>query len=213
MRVRFGEFEFDGGRRQLRHRGEPVAIAPKPLALLELLLARRPEAVSKEEILDRIWGAVAISEGVLTTTVGELRQALGESAQKPRFLRTVHRYGYAFEGEVTDVAPEERRLRAVLVNAEQRIDLFDGQLVLGRHGGTAGDVADLSVSRDHARLHVGADRVEVEDLGSKNGTWVNGSRLEGRTTLRNGDELRLGKYPLVFRDSIEGLETVTLSVR
>src|SRR5512139_1308383 len=98
MRVRFGEFEFDGGRRQLRRGGEPLAIAPKPLALLELLLARRPEAVSKEEILDRIWGVAAISEGVLTTAVGELRQALGESAQHPRFLRTVHRFGYAFEG-------------------------------------------------------------------------------------------------------------------
>lgn len=212
MRVRFAEYELDAGRRQLRRHGEPVAIAPKPFALLELLLARRPEAVSKEELLDRIWGVVAITDGALTTAVGELRQALGESAQSPRFLRTVHRFGYAFEGEVSELPGEQRLLRAVLVNEERRIDLHDGEIVLGRHGGPVGDIADLSVSRHHARLRIGADGVEVEDLASKNGTCVNGVRLAGRAPLADGDELRLGKYALRFRTFGPGQETETLSL-
>jgi DNA-binding winged helix-turn-helix (wHTH) protein len=200
VKLLFGEFVFDGGRRQLLRSGTAVALAPRPFELLELLLARRPEAVAKDEILDVVWKGAAVSETALTTAVGELRQALGESADRPIHLRTVHRFGYAFQSEATEVAAESRAVRARLLSAELRIDLHDGELVLGRHGGPSGDVADPSVSRHHARVHVSARGVEVEDLESKNGTWVNGARVARRQPVRDGDELRLGTFALVVRE-------------
>ena len=210
MLLRFGEFELDGGRRLLLREGREVALAPKPYALLSLLVERRPEAVSKEEILERIWGPIAITEGVLTTAVGELRHSLGESAQEPRFLRTVHRFGYAFAGEVIEVRPPQRVSRGLLVCVERRFDLFDGEFVLGRHGEAEGDIRDPSVSRHHARLLVSAGGIAVEDLESKNGTWVNGEKVESRAALHDGDELRLGTFALVLRLVTDSGETETV---
>lgn len=209
MRRRFGQFLFDGGKRRLKRGSEFVALAPRPFALLELLLERSPDAVSKDEILQRIWKGAAVSDTALTTAVGELRYALGETALRPAHLRTVHRFGYAIEGDVVEVEADEPRTRAVLVGGEQRIDIDDAEIVLGRHGGPAGDVFDPSVSRHHARLRSSADGFEVEDLDSKNGTFVNGVRVTGRERLADGDELRLGRVSFVLRELVPGAETET----
>jgi DNA-binding winged helix-turn-helix (wHTH) protein len=209
VRLRFGEFVFDGGRRQLLKGEVPVPLAPRPFSLLELLLQRRPEAVSKEEILDKVWDGAAVSDAALTTAIGELRLALGETAQAPAHLRTVHRFGYAFEGEAMEAAPAHPTVQAVLLNSEQRINLALGELVLGRHGGRLGDVPDPSVSRHHARLEISATGCEVEDLASKNGTYVNGRRIEGRAPLADGDELRLGHVAFVLRRLDPEAETET----
>src|SRR5262245_39703198 len=102
MRLRFGDFVFDRGTRQLLRRGTERPLGPKAFALLELLLHERPNVVGRERIRDRLWPAVAVSESTLATVVADLRAALEDDPKEPSFLRTVHGVGYAFCGEVSE---------------------------------------------------------------------------------------------------------------
>ena len=100
MSLQFGEFELDRERRQLLRSGRPVPLEPKAYELLSLLVERRPKALSRAQIRDVVWPGVFISESTLGVAVNAIRQALGDDARQPRFIRTVHGFGYAFCGEV-----------------------------------------------------------------------------------------------------------------
>jgi DNA-binding winged helix-turn-helix (wHTH) protein len=97
--VRFGDCELDTGARELRRAGRAVALAPKAYQLLELLVEQRPKAVSKREIHDRLWPSTLVSEANLSALIFEIRAALGDDARRPRYVRTVRGFGYAFCGE------------------------------------------------------------------------------------------------------------------
>jgi Tol biopolymer transport system component/DNA-binding winged helix-turn-helix (wHTH) protein len=98
----FGDFELDQERRQLLRSSEPVPLQPKAYELLSLLLQRRPRVLSRAQIRDVIWPGTFVSESTLAVVVTGLRQALGDDARQPRFIRTVHRFGYAFCGEARE---------------------------------------------------------------------------------------------------------------
>src|SRR5687767_4641201 len=93
----FGDFVFDAKARLLTRKGEPVHLTAKACELLHLLASRRPDAVAKKEIHQKLWPDTFVSDVSLTTLIFELRTALGESARAPRFVRTVHGDGYAFQ--------------------------------------------------------------------------------------------------------------------
>jgi WD40 repeat protein/DNA-binding winged helix-turn-helix (wHTH) protein len=95
----FGDFELDQERRQLLRSGEPVPLEPKAYELLNLLLERRPRALSRTQIRDVVWPQTFVTESTLAVVVNGIRQALGDDARHPRFIRTVHGFGYAFCGE------------------------------------------------------------------------------------------------------------------
>ena len=99
MRVVFGECEFDSGQRVVCRHGRVMPLSPKALQLLELLLDRRPEAVAKTEILERLWPETFVSDASLHNLVAEVRAALGDSPRAARYIRTVPRYGYAFQAD------------------------------------------------------------------------------------------------------------------
>ena len=84
--------------------GRTVQVRAKVMDVLEYLAARPGEVVSKETLLDDVWGAREISESALTRTVTELRHALGDEVAKPRFLETIPKRGYRFIAPVTPVA-------------------------------------------------------------------------------------------------------------
>ena len=186
MQLRFGEFVFDSESRRLTRGDEPVHLEPKAFELLELLLERRPAAVAKAAIRDRLWPRTFVSESSLTTLVAQLRKALGED---DRLVRTVHGFGYAFDGEVAPrgappPAARPRRGRAVgpcLVWQDQVFPLVEGESVLGRDPAAQVLVDVPGVSRRHARIVVTGAEVAVEDLGSKNGTFVGDRRVDGPT--------------------------------
>lgn len=106
--IYFGPFRLDRLRRELRCGDSIAYLRPKTTEVLLLLLERAGQVVSKDEILDRVWGGKAISEYVLTTCVSEIRQALGEKPRRPRFLETVHRTGYQLLVEVRAYPEGER---------------------------------------------------------------------------------------------------------
>jgi DNA-binding winged helix-turn-helix (wHTH) protein len=104
VRIHFADFELDEANARLLRNGEPVALAPTPFNLL-CALARRPgDLLTKEALLDAVWGHQFVSESVLKTAIGKLRTALGDDTQEPRYIETVSRRGYRFVARIADAA-------------------------------------------------------------------------------------------------------------
>src|SRR5438128_1184395 len=105
MNIRFGEFRLDSDTRQLFCDEVDVHLSPKAFELLRALLEARPRVLSKPELHERLWPETFVSEANLSILVAEIRRVLGETPHQVRFVRTVHRFGYAFCGNVVDVQP------------------------------------------------------------------------------------------------------------
>ena len=95
-RWRFGDFVLDLEAHELARAGTPVSLSPKAFQLLGLLVQSHDKALSKTELQDRLWPDTFVVEKNLTNLVSEIREALGDDPTRPRFIRTVHRFGYAF---------------------------------------------------------------------------------------------------------------------
>ncbi len=215
MRLVFGECVFDRASRQLTCRGAVVHGGPKLLALLELLLDARPRALTKDEIHKSLWGATFVSDATLTSLIAELRAAIRDDARAPRFIRTIHGYGYSFFGEVRSATTPPGNDRPTtsyrLIVGNREIALANGEHVLGRSGDASILVDDAGVSRQHARITIDADTATIRDLGSKNGTIVNGATVDGPVRLTDGAIILLGATALTFRivEAIGSTDTLT----
>jgi DNA-binding winged helix-turn-helix (wHTH) protein len=96
VQLRFDRFELDEAEARLTCAGAPVALAPKPFAVL-CALARTPgRLVTKNALLDLVWGHRFVTESVLKSAVSELRAALDDDPKQPRYIETVSRRGYRF---------------------------------------------------------------------------------------------------------------------
>jgi DNA-binding winged helix-turn-helix (wHTH) protein len=201
VRVRFAEFVLDDRTRELRGDGEAVHLSPKAFQVLELLLRRRPAAVPKADIMSEVWPGTHVTEASLASTVAELRAALGDQKAAPRFIRTVHGFGYAFSGEAEEeVAAEARDQPSFrLIWQRREIQLNEGQNVLGRDRDAVVWLDSSTVSRRHARIVISGRQALIEDLGSRNGTFVGGRRIESATPLADRDEVKLGSVVMAFR--------------
>jgi DNA-binding winged helix-turn-helix (wHTH) protein len=191
---RFGPFELDVARGELLENGDPVTIQPKPFLLLTHLVKNAGRLFSTEELVDILWPDVHVSEASLSQAMSRLRNALGETPRNAVFLETVPRRGYRFRARV---ASEGRR--AFLISGHRRFALPAGESVLGRGDESVVPIESPSVSRRHARIVITPDCAEVEDLGSKNGTFIRGQRILQATRLFDMDELRVGAIRLQFR--------------
>ncbi|WFE25850.1 alpha/beta fold hydrolase [Solwaraspora sp. WMMD791] len=105
---RFGEYELDMARYELRRSGQPVHIEPRALDLLQYLIEHRDRVVPKTELLDQVWGDRFVSEAALTTGLRTARLAIGDTGRHQQLIRTVHRRGYQFVAAVT-VLPADGR--------------------------------------------------------------------------------------------------------
>jgi DNA-binding winged helix-turn-helix (wHTH) protein len=198
--LRFAEFELDPEARLLRRHDESLHLGPKAFDLLALLIERRPRVLTKAQLMEALWPRTSVTEANLTNLVGELRAALGDDAKRPRFLRTAFGVGYAFsglvEGSERPVAPV---LGPRLVTPGLELLLAEGENVLGREQGLAKRVDLPGVSRHHARIVIHDGVATVEDLASKNGTFVNRHDAVGIVALADGDLVALGRTVFVFR--------------
>jgi hypothetical protein len=142
-----------------------------------------------------------VSRAALARLVNVLRGVLGESARAPRWLRTVHGYGYAFSGspEATVAERDGRGSHFWLVLGNRRIGLREGENVIGRGAGASVRISSTEVSRRHARIRVRGPAARLSDLGSRNGTWLRGRRVEESVELSDGDDIEVGPALLVFR--------------
>ncbi len=92
----FGPFHLDLANESLWQGNERLPLKPKSFAVLRTLVEHPQQLVTKEALLNTHWGDVAVGDAVLKTCIGEIRQALGDAAGKPKFIETVHRRGYRF---------------------------------------------------------------------------------------------------------------------
>lgn len=202
MTYRFARFLLDSDTRQLFADGSEVHLSPKAFELLRLLIDDRSRALTKAELQDRLWPSTFVGETNLATLVAEIRRTLDDSANDSRYVRTVHRFGYRFVGQIDEAMPPVRGsssdVRMFLSFGERRFDLPDGTFVIGRAPEAALQIDSGGVSRLHARITVRGGEVRVEDLGSKNGTFVGGEPVSGARVLADGDELRIGPVSLTF---------------
>ncbi len=223
MLVRFDRFVFDSSARELRDGQGPVHLSPKAFQLLETLLAAWPRALAKAELKDRLWPDTYVVEANLANLVAEIRAVLGDDQGHPRFIRTVRGFGYAFRealvGRVMSEAPQARpgpstradegRSAHWVVWGRQVIPLHPGENVLGRDEGATVRITSPGVSRRHARISILESGTMLEDLGSKNGTYLHDDPIDGPTALAPGDTFRLGLQTLVFGASERDVPTLT----
>ena len=203
MRVSFGEFVADFDQRRLSAAGREIRLTPKGFELLELLVGNRPKALRKDELFARLWPGTFVTENNLATLVADLRSALGDDPRDPRFIRTVYAYGYAFAGEAV-----EQPLHAAvgglpsawsLIHEHREIVLRSGENIVGRTGPDVVVFDSSTVSRNHGRVTIKGDHAIVEDLGSKNGTWIGQARVTRPTPVSDGQELRFGSVVVTLR--------------
>ena len=213
MRVSFDRFILDSDQRLLLAGDKEVRLAPKAFDLLTLLIEERPKALSKDDIFQRLWPGTFVTENTLATAISDLRTALGDDAREPKFIRTSYAYGYSF---VAAAASESSRAADTalspwkLIHEQREIVLRHGGNILGRSGDGVIVFDSPTISRHHARVSIAGDRATVEDLGSKNGTWVGTEAVTGSAPVKDGDELRLGSVVVVVRFSPPASSTETL---
>jgi DNA-binding winged helix-turn-helix (wHTH) protein len=219
MRHVFEDFALDADTRQLLRGSAVVPLGPKAFDFLELLLRERPRAVSVTRLRATVWPSTHVGAASLHMLVSQVRAALGDDATAPRFIRTVPRFGYAFCGEATggEALPARGSRARVggeagacwLSTSEGDLRVLEGDNVIGRASELSLRVDQPGVSRRHALLRLERGRAWLSDLGSKNGTFVNGRPASEPTLLRDEDEVRLGRHATVVFRRTDDSETET----
>jgi DNA-binding winged helix-turn-helix (wHTH) protein len=194
--LRFGACVLDVDRRQLIRGGQPVHLSPKAFDLLSLLVTERRRAVPKAELHERIWPGTFVTDDSLIGLVREVRAAIGDHGRPARFLRTVHGFGYGFENVVEDST--QLPAACYLVFSGRAVPLFEGGNLIGRELAARIMLDSMRVSHRHARMTVQDGCTTLEDLGSRNGTWLNGQRINGPVTLSHGDVVTIGGVALTY---------------
>lgn len=214
MRVRFADVVFDDESRQLWRNGTPVHLSLKAFELLRLLVDKRPTAVSKSDIQEHLWPSTFVTEGNIASLIAKIREAIGDTEHAAQIIRTVHGFGYAFGADVSVdeaavhalVAPKLGRgfasegghaVKSVLVGETEEYPLSNGVNLIGRDPQAAVCLDFTTVSRQHARILVTDDGAWLEDLQSKNGTYVRDSKVLSAVLLADGDQIRVGSSVLL----------------
>lgn len=199
----FGPFHLDLQAGELRKNGQQLEVRPKVFDLLVYLVQNRGRLLPKEALLEQVWSDVVVSDTSLTRTVADLRELLDDAPEQPKYIQTMPRRGYKFVAAVEEIRSAPARLSGTasglsLLHGAKEYPLREGTHLIGR-----GREADIplftsSTSRQHARVHVSSEDVILEDLGSMNGTRVNGQRISGSVELKLGDQIEVGGETLVL---------------
>jgi DNA-binding winged helix-turn-helix (wHTH) protein len=199
MRYAFGDCRLDTISRDLTRNGQPVHLTPKAFDLLKLLIEARPRVITKNELMERLWPDAFVVEANVPVLVGDLRTAIGEHGA----IKTHHGVGYSFTAVVRELTvgaatAEDSGARIVLQVGSRRVTLGPGTNTVGRDTGADVFLNDASVSRHHARMTVDGVMVHVEDLDSKNGTWVDEVRINRSTPVSHGEIVIFGSVETVL---------------
>lgn len=212
---RFDCFELDASQYRLTRDRAAISIKPAVFELLRYLIEHRDRVVDKPELFSELWAGRFVGDGVLAAAVHEARRALGDDAAHSRFIRTLHGRGYQFHFRPTEVvASEERPLGAAesgsyLAWTGGPTQLRAGENGIGRDPASVIVLDGLRVSRHHARIVLSEEGAILEDLGSKNGTRLNRTRVSSTVALREGDVIEIGGVALIFRSRLADLSTLT----
>ena len=204
----FRDFRLDAREHVLLRSGIEVPLTPKLFEALVHLVRRSGELLDREGLLRELWPGTIVTDATLTQTIWLLRKALGDASGDGELIETVPRVGYRFVGVVrrlprpgVSIRPREERGEFYLQRAREKFRLLPGENVVGRDPEATFQVDLDTVSRRHARILLEGDAAVLEDLGSKNGTFVRGTRIGAPTPLADRDVILLGEVAIVFRTS------------
>jgi eukaryotic-like serine/threonine-protein kinase len=124
---RFGQFVLDPGRRTLFLADSPVSLTPKAFDVLLFLVQNPNRVVTKEELLQAVWGDTFVEEGNLTQYISHLRKALTDNSEDARLIVTIARKGYQFTGDVTEFEAAEGSNHAIFQAAATETPKIDPQ--------------------------------------------------------------------------------------
>jgi TolB-like protein/DNA-binding SARP family transcriptional activator len=212
LSFRFKDFEIDVARQELRRAGAIVHIEPQVFDLLVHLVRNRDRIVSRDELIDAVWQGRIVSDATLSSRISSARRALGDSGNDQNLIRTLHRRGFRFVGEVDETsvlaafgigeAPSAQRAAhdvAKLVPSGEALPLLDEPSVavaplhnIGRHsnqvcladGCTAVAVSSLALS-DRASTAAANGAILPDDLGVDPGPVEKETKATGRRTARS----------------------------
>ena len=156
--------------------------------------------MSKEELQEILWPSTYVSDANLPNLVADLRSELGDNPRSSRVIRTVQRFGYAFVAtplSAQHAGPRDHAYRLIWGNREIALD--DGENLFGREDDAVVWIDDAAVSRRHARIVIDESGAVLEDLGSKNGTYLRSRRLPSPAKLADGDVITIGTASMTFR--------------
>jgi len=196
-----------------------VILQTQPFEILVLLLARAGQVVSRDELRQRLWpdGTFVDYDRGINTAIRKIRHALGDDAATPRFVETVVGKGYRFVASIesrsaashvhdstveatnrpADGSPRPFP-RYFITRGKQELMLEVGETLLGRDPAAGVCIDHPSVSRNHAVLTIG-EKLLIEDVGSsRNGTFLNGRRVQGPVKIDHGAIIGLGSITLTF---------------
>lgn len=195
----FDPFRLDLQTGELWKQDQRLEIRPKVFDLLVFLLQNRGNLLTKEMLLNEVWSDVVVSETSLTRTVADLRDLLDDDADEPRYIQTTPKRGYKFVAPVEEVRTDPTQGTGLsLLHGRKRYALHEGDQLIGRGPEVEIPLFTALTSRHHARVHVSGQFVVLEDLGSMNGTRVNGTRVTGSIELKMGDQIEIGGEELVL---------------
>jgi DNA-binding winged helix-turn-helix (wHTH) protein len=213
--------EFDPHQYQVRKNGATVKLERHPMELLVLLLQHPGDLVLRETIAAHLWdpGVFVDVDQAINTAVRKIRRALDDPRQGS-CVQTVVGKGYRFVGDVDimsrAVVPADAEASEphgyFLLWKGRLIPLEGGVHIIGRLEEATVKIDAPSVSRRHARIVVSEDGASIEDLDSKNGTLVNGTRIVGVVQLADQDVIQVGLAILTCRLPARSGSTVTIGI-
>jgi len=201
---RLGDWLVEPELNRVSRGGSSYQLALKVMYVLVFLAEHAGTTVPKHRIIDAVWRTEFITENTLTQAIADLRRVLGDNARDPQFIETITKRGYRLIADVEildDAAPitPTTGLPCALVVDRQESALVAGDNLIGRATDAVVLLDSEEVSRHHAVVRVSMDSATLEDLGSKNGTLLWGSRVGSPTPLKDGDEIAIGPVVLTFR--------------
>ena len=146
----------------------------------------------------RLWPDSVVGRTSLARLITEVRKATGDRPGRLCWIRTHHGFGYSFSGEVREPANAKPGDACRLLWGSREISLGEGESLIGRAPDCTMRVDTPKTSRHHARIVITAGRAVLEDLGSRNGTYLGARPIEGPTPLGDGDEIGIGTAVLIF---------------
>jgi DNA-binding winged helix-turn-helix (wHTH) protein len=196
----FDAFTLDVSRGCLRSGADDVRLRPKSFDVLLYLIENPGRLVSKQELIRAVWRNAFVTDNSLVQCLIEIRRALRDDAQV--IIRTVPRRGYIFDASVSEAlhtGPGRTSIIHWLICDGREQPLPEGSHVIGRDVSASISLRSPKVSREHARIVIENGVAVLEDLGSKNGTFIHGQAVKAPVRLADGDEILIGVFQLTFR--------------
>lgn len=210
---RIGDWLVEPALGQIARGQKSIRLRPRAMDVLLCLASDPGKVVSRQRLIDTVWHTVHVTDNVVSQVVTELRTALGDDARSPSYIENIPRRGYRLVAPVCrldDGLPVAGDLSLfMLAGPGLDFTLKRGENLIGRSSGADIRVNLTQVSRLHARIVVEGRAATVEDMGSKNGTYVNGELISSPTRLELGDEIALGPHSERLRLVLAGEPTLS----